>query len=89
MKYYIISMIIILKKIDVIRENFSRILSKYQGAEVEAKHVTYNIRNFKTDEYGKCVFVYYIHPDEGIVMIIPEFIDDESFEDIKEFIINN
>lgn len=76
------------KEISVISKNFSNVLGKYQAANIKAQLITYDIRNFKTDEYGKCVFVYYTHPDEGLIMIVSEFIDDERFEDIKEFIKN-
>jgi len=76
------------KEIAVISKNLSRILGKYQAAEVKAQLVTYDIRNFKTNEYKKCVFMYYTHPDEGLIMILSEFIDDERFENIKKFIAN-
>lgn len=76
-------------EVNVISESFSRVLGKYQAAGITAQLVTYDIRNFKTNEYAKCVFIYYTHPDEGLVMIVSELIDDERFEDIKEFVINN
>ena len=73
----------------VISDNLSNEIGKYHGAGIKAQLVTYDIRNFKTNEYGKCMFMFYMHPDEGLVMITSEFIDDERFEDIKEFVIKN
>lgn len=72
-----------------ISQQLSHTIGKYQGAGIKANLVTYDIRNFKTDEYKQCVFMYYTHPDEGLIMILSEFIDNTDFERIKEFIINN
>ncbi|MEE1043292.1 MAG: hypothetical protein UH854_04950, partial [Clostridia bacterium] len=73
----------------IISEQLPADIGKYQGAGIKAQLVTYDIKNFKTNEYGKCVFLYYIHPDEGLIIITSEFIDDKDFEGIKEFVIKN
>ena len=69
-------------------EIFSRAVGKYSGAGITANLTAYNIRNFKTDEYGYCVFLHYTHPDEGIVMIGEKMLNESEYEDIKTFIVN-
>ena len=69
-------------------EIFSRAVGKYSGAGITANLTAYDIRNFKTDEYGYCVFLHYTHPDEGLIMIGEKILNESEYEEIKTFIIN-
>lgn len=66
---------------------FSRAVGKYSGAGITANLTAYDIRNFKTDEYGYSVFLHYTHPDEGLVMIGEKILNESEYEEIKTFII--
>lgn len=66
---------------------FSRAVGKYSGAGITANLTAYDIRNFKTNEWGYSVFLHYTHPDEGLVMIGQKILDENEYEEIKAFII--
>ena len=68
-------------------EFFSRAIGKYSGAGITANLTVYDIRNFKTDEYGHCAFLHYTHPDEGLVMIGEKILNDGEYEEIRNFLI--
>ncbi len=63
-------------------------IGKYYGTGIVTHLITYDIRNFKTDEYKKCAFLYHIHPDVGLAIIGESFITDSEFDELKRFIIN-
>ena len=69
-------------------EIFARAIGKYSGASITANLTAYDIRNFKTDEYGYCVFLHYTHPDEGLVMIGEKILNESEYEEIKTFIVS-
>ena len=69
-------------------EIFSRAVGKYSGAGITANLTAYDIRNFKADEYGYCVFLHYTHPDEGLVMIGEKILNESEYKEIKTFIVN-
>ena len=68
-------------------EFFSRAIGKYSGVGITANLTVYDIRNFKTDEYGHCAFLHYTHPDEGLVMIGEKILNDGEYEEIRTFLI--
>ena len=61
-------------------------IGKYYGTGIVTHLITYDIRNFKTDEYKKCAFLYHIHPDTGLVIIGENFLTDSEFDELKSFI---
>ena len=63
-------------------------IGKYYGTGIVTHLITYDIKNFKTDEYKKCAFLYHIHPDVGLVIIGESFITDSEFDELKGFIKN-
>ena len=67
---------------------FSRAIGKYSGAGITANLTAYDIRNFKTDEYGYSAFLYYTHPDEGLVMIGEKILDESEYDKIKTLIMH-
>ena len=69
-------------------EIFTRAVGKYSGAGITANLTAYDIRNFKADEYGYCVFLHYTHPDEGLVMIGEKILNESEYKEIKTFIVN-
>ena len=68
-------------------EFFTRAIGKYSGAGITANLTVYDIRSFKTDEYGHCAFLHYTHPDEGLVMIGEKILNESEYEEIKTFIV--
>ena len=64
---------------------FSRAIGKYSGAGITANLTLFDIRNFKTDEYGYAAFLYYMHPDEGLVMIGEKILAESEYKELKTF----
>ncbi len=63
-------------------------IGKYYGTGIYTHLITYDIRDFKKDEYKKCAFLYHIHPDMGLVIVGENFITDSEFNELKSFIVN-
>jgi len=61
-------------------------IGKYQGAGIKANLTLSDVRNFKTGEVKQCVFLYYMHPDEGVIMIEADFVDRERYNEIFKLI---
>lgn len=72
----------------IISEQLPNDIGKYQGVGIKAHFMLYDIRNFKTGEIKQCVFLYYVHSDEGIVMIESDFVDRERYNKILRLIMN-
>lgn len=62
-------------------------IGQYYGSGITVNLITYDVKNFKTDEYKKCAFLYHIHHDMGFVVIGESFITDIEFNELKNFII--
>ena len=72
----------------IISEQLPNDIGKYQGAGIKAHLILYDIRNFKTGEINQCMFLYYVHSDEGVVMIESDFVDRERYNRILRLIMN-
>lgn len=70
----------------IISEQLPNDIEKYQGAGIKARLMLYDIRNIKTGEINQCVFLYYVHSDEGVVMIESDFVDRERYNKILSLI---
>ncbi len=70
----------------IISEQLPNDIGKYQGAGIKANLTLYDVRNFKTGEVKQCVFLHYVHPDEGVVMIESDFVDRERYNKILRLI---
>lgn len=70
----------------VISEELPNEIGKYQGAGIKANLILYDIRNFKTGEVKQCVFLYYTHNDEGLIMIESDFVDRKRYDEILKLI---
>lgn len=66
----------------VISDTLPLEIGKYQGAGIKAHLILYDIRNFKTDEIKNCMFLYYIHPDEGVIVIESGIVDRPRYNKI-------
>jgi len=65
----------------------NKTIGKYYGTGISTQLIIYDIRNFKTDEYKKCAFLYHIHPDMGLVIVGESFITDSESDELNSFII--
>jgi len=70
----------------IISEHLPLDIGKYQGAGIKANLTLSDVRNFKTGEVKQCVFLYYMHPDEGVIMIEADFVDRERYNEIFKLI---
>ncbi len=71
----------------IISEHLPLNIGKYQGAGIKANLTLSDVRNFKTEEVKQCVFLHYVHPDEGVVMIESDFVvDRERYNKILKLI---
>lgn len=70
----------------IISEQLPHSIGKYQGAGIKAHLLLYDIRNFKTNEIRNCVFLYYTHSDEGVIMIESDFVDRNRYDKILKLI---
>ncbi len=71
---------------EIISERLPLSIGKYQGAGIKANLTLYDVRNFKTGEIKYCVFLHYVHPDEGVIIIESDFIDREKYNKISKLI---
>ncbi len=71
---------------EIISEHLPLDIEKYQGAGITANLTLFDVRNFKTGEVKKCVFLHYVHPDEGVIMIEADFVDRERYNKIFKLI---
>lgn len=70
----------------IISKQLPDVIGKYQGAGIKAHLILYDIRNFKTDETNECVFLYYVNPDEGVVIIEADLVSRERYNEIVKLI---
>lgn len=70
----------------IISEQLPNDIGKYQGVGIKANLTLHDVRNFKTGEVKQCVFLHYVHPDEGVVMIESDFVDRERYNKILRLI---
>ncbi len=64
----------------------NKTIGKYYGTGISTQLIIYDIRNFKTDEYKKCAFLYHIHPDMGLVIVGESFITDSESDELINLI---
>lgn len=63
-------------------------IKKYQGKGITGKIQLYDIRNFKTGEVKRCVFLYYNPSDKKVVMIESDYVDRVRYNKILKIIMN-